>query len=83
MLVLIKLKEAFPKAEFVNGDHCVLDAQLVKNSEEIKCMRVSSQMATIAMSRAIGKIDAGVENVRCSRGHALSLHQRWRCPSAT
>jgi Xaa-Pro aminopeptidase len=60
MLVLIKLKEAFPKAEFVNGDHCVLDAQVVKNSEEIKCMRVSSQMAAIAMSRAISKIDAGV-----------------------
>jgi len=60
MLVLIKLKETFPKAEFVNGDHCVLDAQVVKNSEEIKCMRVASQMAAVAMARAIKKIDAGV-----------------------
>ena len=60
MLVLMKLKEAFPKAEFVNGDHCVLDAQVVKNSEEIKCMRTSSQMAAIAMAKAIRKIDAGV-----------------------
>ena len=50
----------FPQAEFVNGDHCVLDAQVVKNSEEIKCMRVSSQMAAIAMGKAIRKIDAGV-----------------------
>ncbi len=60
MLVLMKLKEAFPKAEFVNGDHCVLDAQVIKNSEEIKCMRISSQLATFAMDRAIKKIDAGV-----------------------
>jgi Xaa-Pro aminopeptidase len=60
MLVLMKLKEAFPKAEFVNGDHCVLDAQVVKNSEEIKCMRISSQIASYAMDRAIKKIDAGV-----------------------
>ena len=60
MLTLMKLKEAFPKADFVNGDHCVLDAQVVKNSEEIKCMRASSQMAAIAMDRAIKKIDIGV-----------------------
>ena len=60
MLVLLKLQEAFPKAEFVNGDHCVLDAQVIKNSEEIKCMRVSSQLATFAMDRALRKIDAGV-----------------------
>jgi Xaa-Pro aminopeptidase len=60
MLVLMKLREAFPKADFTNGDHCVLDAQVIKNSEEIKCMRVSSQMAAIAMDRAIRKIDVGV-----------------------
>lgn len=60
MLVLMKLRETFPKAEFVNGDHCVLDAQVVKNSEEIKCMRVSSQIASYAMDRAIESIDAGV-----------------------
>jgi Xaa-Pro aminopeptidase len=60
MLTLMKLKEAFPKADFVNGDHCVLDAQVVKNSEEIKCMRVSSQMAAIAMDRAIRAIHLGV-----------------------
>jgi Xaa-Pro dipeptidase len=60
MLTLLKLQEAFPKAQFVNGDHCVLDAQVVKNSEEIKCMRVASQMATIAMDRAMKKIDVGI-----------------------
>ncbi|MBW2340820.1 MAG: aminopeptidase P family protein [Deltaproteobacteria bacterium] len=60
MTVLIKLKEAFPKAEFVNGDHCVLDAQVIKNSEEIKLMRASSQHACYAMDKAINSIDAGV-----------------------
>jgi Xaa-Pro aminopeptidase len=60
MLTLIKLKEAFPQAEFVNGDHCVLEASAVKNSEEIKCMRVASQMAAIAMDRAIRSIRLGV-----------------------
>ena len=60
MLTLLKLQEAFPKAEFVNGDHCVLDAQVIKNSEEIKCMRASSQLAVVAMDRAMKKIDVGV-----------------------
>jgi Xaa-Pro aminopeptidase len=60
MLVLMKLREALPKAELVNGDHCVLDAQVVKNSEEIKCMRLASQIACYAMDRAIKSIDAGV-----------------------
>lgn len=60
MLVLMKLKEAFPKAEFVNGDHCVLDAQVIKNSEEIKCMRISSEIAGYAMDKAIKSIHAGI-----------------------
>jgi Xaa-Pro aminopeptidase len=60
MLTLLKLQEAFPKAQFVNGDHCVMDAQVVKNSEEIKCMRVASQLASVAMDRAMKKIDVGV-----------------------
>jgi Xaa-Pro aminopeptidase len=60
MSVLIELKKAFPKAEFVNGDHCVLDAQVIKNSEEIKLLRQSSQLASFAMHHAIGSIDAGV-----------------------
>ena len=60
MLVLMKLKEAFPKAEFVNGDHCVLDAQVIKNSEEIKCMRISSEIAGYAMDKAMKSIYAGV-----------------------
>jgi Xaa-Pro aminopeptidase len=60
MLVLMKLKEAFPKAEFVNGDHCVLDAQVIKNSEEIKCMRLSSEIAGYAMNHAIQCIRPGI-----------------------
>jgi Xaa-Pro aminopeptidase len=60
MLVLTKLREVLPKAELVNGDHCVLDAQVVKNSEEIKCMRLASQIACYAMDRAVKSIDSGV-----------------------
>lgn len=74
MLVLMKLKEAFPKAEFVNGDHCVLDAQVIKNSEEIKCMRISSQLATFAMDRAIKKIDAGVRECEIMAEAMYSLY---------
>ena len=73
MLTLIKLKETFPKADFVNGDHCVLDAQVIKNSEEIKCMRASSQMAAIAMDRAIRSIRLGIREceVLAEAMHAL------------
>ncbi len=77
MLTLMKLKEAFPKADFVNGDHCVLDAQVVKNSEEIKCMRVSSQMAAIAMDRAIREDRRRRQGMRDpGGGDALSVHKR-------
>ena len=60
MIVLNKLKELLPKAEFVDGDQCVLAAQAVKNSEELKCMRVASQHASYAMDRAIKSIRAGI-----------------------
>jgi Xaa-Pro aminopeptidase len=60
MIVLNKLKEAFPKAEFVDGDQCVLAAQVIKNSEELKCMRVASEHAAYAMDRAIKSIRAGI-----------------------
>jgi len=60
MIVLNKLKEVFPKVEFVDGDQCVLAAQVVKNSEELKCMRVASEHASYAMDRAINSIRAGI-----------------------
>jgi Xaa-Pro dipeptidase len=60
MLVLLKLQEALPDIEFVDGDQCVLQAEVIKNSEEIKCMRQSSQLASYAMDRAIKKIEPGI-----------------------
>ncbi len=74
MLVLMKLKEAFPKVEFVNGDLCVLDAQVIKNSEEIKCMRMSSQLATFAMDRAIKEIDVGIRECEILAEAMYSLY---------
>lgn len=59
MTVLLKLQEVFPEVEFVNGDQCVLDAQAVKNPEEIKLLRSASQHACYAMHRAINSIEAG------------------------
>lgn len=60
MIVLDKLKEIFPKVEFVDGDQCVLAAQVVKNSEELKCMRIASEHASYAMDRAINSIRPGI-----------------------
>lgn len=60
MLILENLKEALPDAQFVDGDMCALDAQVIKNEEEIKCIRLSCRMAEIAMERAMGAIGLGV-----------------------
>ena len=60
MLILSKLKEVFPKVEFVDGDECLKDAQVIKTPDEIVLMRQSSHMAQIAMKRAIEFIDLGV-----------------------
>ncbi|MFH1635681.1 MAG: Xaa-Pro peptidase family protein, partial [Chloroflexota bacterium] len=59
LLVLTKLQETFPKAKFVPGERPVQDAAVIKNAEEIKCMRTSSQMATYAMERATNAIAPG------------------------
>jgi Xaa-Pro aminopeptidase len=74
MTVLITLKEMFPKAEFVNGDHCVLEAQVIKNSEEITLMRQSSQLAGFAMDQAIKSIDAGVRECEILAEAMYSLY---------
>jgi Xaa-Pro aminopeptidase len=55
-----ELKRAMPKAEFVDGDRCVQDAGRVKHPEEIKCIRLSVQIADVAMEKAMGRIDSGV-----------------------
>ena len=57
--VLLKLQELLPGVEFVDGDRCVLDAQVIKNSEEIKLMRQASRQAVFAMTRAIKAIEPG------------------------
>jgi Xaa-Pro aminopeptidase len=55
-----ELKKAMPKADFVDGDQGVKEAAAIKHEEEIKCMRVSIQMADVAMERAMHCIDSGV-----------------------
>jgi Xaa-Pro aminopeptidase len=55
-----ELKNALPKAEWVDGDQCVKDAAAIKHPEEIKCMRLSVQMADVAMEKAMRRIGTGV-----------------------
>jgi len=42
MLILLKFQEAFPKIQFVNGDDCLKDAQVIKTPDEIVLLRQSS-----------------------------------------
>ena len=60
ILILNKLQKTFPDVMFVDGDDCLKDVQVIKSPDEIKCMRISSHMAQIAMKRAIESIDLGV-----------------------
>jgi Xaa-Pro aminopeptidase len=60
MTVLLKLQEALPEAEFVNGDTCVLRASAEKTNDEINLMRQASQLAAFAMNRAMKVIEPGV-----------------------
>lgn len=58
--IFAELKDALPRAQWVDGDACVKEAAAVKHPEEIKCMRVAVQMADVAMEKAMGRIEAGV-----------------------
>ncbi len=53
MLVLNDLRKAMPKVEFVDGDECIKEARKIKNSEEIKTMRVSSLCADLGMNAVV------------------------------
>ncbi|MGE5485902.1 MAG: M24 family metallopeptidase [Ignavibacteriales bacterium] len=54
------VKRAFPKAEIVDGGDCVKDAAAIKNSEEIKLMKISSRCAEVGMDTAIKSIRTGI-----------------------
>lgn len=58
--MLDAVKKAFPKAEIVDGDECVIEAKAIKNSEEIKLMRVSSICAAIGIDAAVRSIRTGI-----------------------
>lgn len=54
------LNRHLPNAKLVDGDECVKEAKAVKNSEEIKLMKISSRCAEVGMETAINSIRAGV-----------------------
>jgi len=76
MLILEKLKETFPKIEFVDGDECLKNTQVIKTPDEIVLLRQSSHMAMIAMKRAIEFIDLGVREceILAEGMHSLYSH---------
>ncbi len=55
-----EVKKALPQAQWLDGDQCFKEAASIKQAEEIKCMRVSIQMADVAMEKAMQRIEAGV-----------------------
>lgn len=60
--MLAEVKRQLPNAEIVDGDRCVIDAKAIKNSEEIKLMRLSSRCAEVGMDTAIRSIRTGIRN---------------------
>jgi Xaa-Pro aminopeptidase len=54
------LREALPNAQFVDGYQAIVEAKMVKTTEEIKCMRLSAIMADVGMQTAISGLKVGV-----------------------
>jgi Xaa-Pro aminopeptidase len=57
--ILAALKQTLPQALFVAGEECLNEARLIKNNEEMKCLRVSSACVEVAMDVAQKAIDTG------------------------
>ncbi|MGB9866428.1 MAG: M24 family metallopeptidase [Bacillota bacterium] len=57
--MLYALKRHLPNATIVDGDECVKEAKAIKNPEEIKLMKISSQCAEVGMETAVKSIRAG------------------------
>lgn len=58
--ILQALQAGLPDAEIVPGDDAFQTAMVVKDPEEIKCMRVSNKMSEFAHARAVEFIKPGV-----------------------
>lgn len=58
--ILEGLRAGLTHAEIVDGDECVKSAKAIKNEDEVKLMRQSSQNAAIAMEAAGHAIGVGV-----------------------
>lgn len=59
-LFMESLRKALPQAEFADGYLPIIEAKVVKNSEEIKCMRIAAEIADVGMQTAISQIKVGV-----------------------
>lgn len=59
MMLMTTLQKTMPSAKIVDGDQALSEAKMIKNSEEIKCMRTAATGADIALHAAMQAIDVG------------------------
>jgi Xaa-Pro aminopeptidase len=58
-MLMTTLQKALPNAKVVDGDQALAEAKVVKNSEEIKCMRNAALGADIGLHAAMKSIEVG------------------------
>ncbi|MFC1491720.1 M24 family metallopeptidase [Nitrospinota bacterium] len=55
-----RLKEAFPKTEFVDGYEVLMKAKVIKTQDEIACLKAATVMTEAAMEAALDFLKPGV-----------------------
>jgi len=59
LYILKELQQILPKVKWVDGDRCVKEAMTIKNDEDLKCLKISTQCVDIAMAHALEKMEVG------------------------
>jgi Xaa-Pro aminopeptidase len=55
------LKEAFPKAEFVDGYKVLMEAKMIKTKDELECQRAAAMITEAGMHAALKALEPGVK----------------------
>jgi len=59
LYILAELQQILPNVKWVDGDRCVKEAMAIKNEEDLKCMKISSQCVDVAMAHTLEKVEVG------------------------
>ena len=59
LYILAELQQILPNVKWVDGDRCVKEAMAIKNEEDLKCLKISSQCADVAMAHTLEKVEVG------------------------